>query len=208
MEKALLQFIYEGGRVSVYFAFALAFAASLIKYVVPPLPGDLTILLLSFYVTMKQQSLVPVAVGIALGGTIGAIAAYKIGSKGSGAGWVFFGEKIQNYYDRMEAPFRKSSFFIMAFNRFLPGIRPFIFPLAGAYKIDFGLAAASAVIGNIVFGAFIYTVVLFAGRHLQQVKVLYHILGLWLEFLVISVLVASLVFLYRKKIFKLIRRDG
>ena len=205
MERTLLQFLGQNGSVSLYFALGFAFIMSMVKYVVPPVPGDITILLLSFYLSLKHQSLAPVAAGVALGGTIGAMAAYKLGTKGTNR--VFFNRRFQGYQDKFRTPFKKCSFFMMLFNRFLPGIRPFVYPLAGAYNVDLTLAFVSAAIGNVLFGLFICAVVLLAGRSLEQIKAFYNVIGIWLEFTVLSILVFFFLFMYRKKLFGLIRRE-
>ena len=134
-----------------------------------------------------------------------AMAAYRLGTKGTSR--LLFNERLQGYHDRLRSPFKRCSFLMMVFNRFLPGIRPFVYPLAGAYKVDLGLAFISAAVGNVLFGLFICAVVLLAGSSLERIKALYSVLGIWLEFTCLSLLVLFLLFLYRRKLFGLIKRE-
>ncbi|MFB3850873.1 MAG: DedA family protein [Acidobacteriota bacterium] len=205
MEQSFIDFLTRELAISAYFSFCLALVVTLIKYLIPPLPCDITILILSFLTILKNKPFLPVSFGIVAGGTIGAILAYRMGLKGKEL--EFFGEKMKSAIDKFEQPFKKSYLFILVFNRFLPGIRPLIFPLAGFYKINFAAVFFSAIVGNILFALFIYFIVSTAGRELAEIKVLYRILGVWIEFLILSFVVFLILFLYRKKFFSVIRKN-
>lgn len=205
MEQSLIDFLTRELTISAYFSFCLALFVTLIKYLIPPLPCDITILILSFLTFLKNKSFLPLSFGIVTGGTIGALLAYRVGLKGKEVD--FFGEKIKTTIKKFEQPFKKSFLFILIFNRFLPGIRPLIFPLAGFYRIYFPVVLVSAIIGNILFALFIYFIVATAGIKLAEIKGLYKILGVWIEFLVLTFAVFLIFFLYRKKFFSPIRKN-
>lgn len=205
MEQSFVNLLNKELSISVYFSFCLTLAIALVKYIVPPLPCDLTIMVLSFLTILKDRPFWPISLGIALGGTSGALIAYRIGLKGNDFG--FFGEKIKFAIKKFEHPFKKSYLFVLIFNRFLPGLRPIIFPLAGFYRINFYAVLATALAGNIIYSVFIYLVVSTAGKELAEIKGLYKILGIWIEFLILSFVVFLVIFLYRKNIFSVIRKN-
>jgi membrane protein DedA with SNARE-associated domain len=204
MEQALLNFVSHHGNNSLYILTLVITLASMLKYVVPPLPGDLTILLSSFYLALHQASLLPIIVGITLGGMSGALIAYRLGSKN--AGFLLSKKYFQSYNERAEEPFKKGAWFILLFNRFMPGLRPFIFPLAGIYKIDLKLVFFSAFAGNFIYGVFIYSISSLAGKHFEDVKILYGLLGFWLEFVILSLVAAGVLYFCKDKILKYRRK--
>lgn len=205
MEQLLVDLLTREIVISVHFVFFLALIISLLKYVIPPLPCDLTLLILSFLVVLKNKPFFPIFIGVTIGGTIGAVIAYKTGLKGKN--FDFFSERIKSAIKNLESPFKKSYLFILLFNRFFPGVRPVIFPLAGIYKINFVLVFFLAFLGNILYIIFIYLVVSTAGKELAEIKGLYKIFGVWLEFLILSLVVFLITFAYRKKLFSAIRRN-
>lgn len=205
MEQILVDLLTREIVISVYFVFFLTLTISLLKYVIPPLPCDLTLLILSFLVVLKNKPFVPVFAGVTIGGTIGAVIAYHAGLKGKD--FDFFSERIKSAIKNLVNPFKKSYLFILLFNRFFPGIRPLIFPLAGVYKMNFVLVLILAFFGNIIYTIFIYLIVSAAGKELAEIKGLYKILGVWLEFFILSLVVFLILFSYRKKIFDAIRRN-
>ena len=206
MEQVLLDFFKLHADDSLY---ALAFVitlASFLKYVVPPLPGDLTVLIVSFLLAVRHTSLLPIIAGITAGGTAGAVVAFWFGLR---HGNILLANKyFQSYNERAEEPFRRGAWFILSFNRFLPGVRPFIFPLAGIYKVRFGLVLLSALFSNFIFGVFIYSLSSLAGKHFEDVKILYGLLVFWLEFVILSLVAAGVLLFCKEKIMKYRRRAG
>jgi membrane protein DedA with SNARE-associated domain len=198
MEKTLSELILESLNISIYLVFAISFFASMLKYVVPPLPGDLTMLLLSFYTAFKGKSLFPVGLGIAIGGIVGSFLAYRVCSNEKFIS--FFGKRVQKAVLKLKKGFLKFSFFIMVFNRFLPGVKPTIFPIAGIYKIDLFSVISASIIGTTLYSLFICSVGYFAKTHIVEVNGLYHILAVWIEFIVLTILFFLILFAFRKKI--------
>jgi membrane protein DedA with SNARE-associated domain len=204
MEESLLKFFSHQGSNTLLTLTLVITLASLLKYVVPPLPGDLTILFASFYLALRQTTLLPVLFGITAGGMVGALIAYAIGAK---KGRNFLTRKIlQMFNGRFEAPFRKGAWFILVFNRFLPGIRPYVFPLAGIYGIDFRLVALSAFLGNFIYGIFVFSIASLAGKHFEDMKILYGLMGFWLEFTVLSLVAAGVLLFCKDKLFRYRRK--
>ncbi|MCX7829558.1 MAG: hypothetical protein N2445_00655 [Acidobacteria bacterium] len=205
MEQSFIDFLTKELAISVYFTLVLTLSLALLKYLIPPLPCDITVLILSFLTVLQNKPFWPISVGIVSGGTIGALLAYRMGFKGKEM--EFLSEKMKFAIGKFEQPFKKSYLFILIFNRFLPGIRPLIFPLAGFYKVNHFAVFSTAIIGNILFALFIFFIVSTAGKQLEEIKGLYRIIGVWIEFLVLSFVVFFVLFLYRKKIFFGLRKN-
>lgn len=204
MEQILLDFFNHHGQDSFYLLALVITLASFLKYVVPPLPGDLTVLVISFILAVKHASLFPIIVGITAGGMAGAVVAYWFGLKHGD--FLMKNRYFQSYNDRAEEPFRKGAWFILSFNRFMPGVRPFIFPLAGIYKVKLELVLFSAVFSNFIFGVFIFSIASLAGKHFEDIKILYGLLGFWLEFTILALVAGGVLLFCKDRIMKFRRK--
>ncbi|HPA27093.1 MAG TPA: hypothetical protein PK747_03075 [Acidobacteriota bacterium] len=204
MEQVLLNFFNHHGKDSFYLLAAVITLASFLKFVVPPLPGDLTVLIISFILAVRQASLLPIIVGITAGGMAGALTAYWFGSRHGD--YLLKNRFFQAYNDRAEEPFRKGAWFILCFNRFMPGVRPFIFPLAGIYRVRLDLVLFSAVFSNFLFGVFIFSIASLAGKHFEDIKILYGLLGFWLEFTILALVAGGVLLFCKERIMKYRRK--
>src|ERR687891_227434 len=133
--------------------YAALFAASLIEYVFPPFPGDTVVLLGGVFAARGQRSWVLVLATVTLGSVVGAAIDYVIGSRLArrverGAD---FAERHPHLF-RLQAKMRGGGIPLIAFNRFMPGVRGLIFLAAGASGMDFwrvmGWGALSALLWN------------------------------------------------------------
>lgn len=205
MEQILLNFFNNHGGNSGLVLFLAITSAALLKYVLPPLPGDLAILLASFYLVLHNSHLFPIIIGITAGGTAGAVIVYFMALKESDV--CSSNKYFHPCHEKMSAPFRKNAFLFMTFNRFIPGLRPFIFPLAGIYRINLGSVLLAAFAGNLFYGLFIFALALLSSRHFEDIKILYGLLGVWLEFFVLSAVGIAIIWFYRDRIFRFRRKD-
>jgi membrane-associated protein len=117
---------------------AILFVATLVEYVFPPFPGDLVVVLGSWYAVKGAISWPAALVSVTAGALLGAWIDYRIGvalalrldrrlARRSPA----FEERLL----RFEASYRRWGVFLLLANRFLPGIRAFLFVAAGASGI-------------------------------------------------------------------------
>lgn len=117
---------------------AILFAATLVEYVFPPFPGDLVVVLGSWYAVQGQISWPLAFVAVTAGALAGAWIDYRIGAA--------LGPRLDRRLERrgplsdrrlqrFEASYRRWGVLLLLANRFLPGIRAFLFVAAGASGI-------------------------------------------------------------------------
>ncbi len=120
------------------FAPAILFAATLVEYVFPPFPGDLVVVLGSWYAVDGALSWPAAFLSVTLGALAGAWLDYRMGAAVGlrldrrmatrSAAW-------EVRLARFEASYRRWGGWLLLANRFLPGIRAFLFAAAGAAGI-------------------------------------------------------------------------
>lgn len=117
---------------------AVLFFATLVEYVFPPFPGDLLVVLGAWYAVEGAISWPAAFASVTAGATAGAWIDYRIG--------VALGRRLEGRaarrgqlsrerLERFEASYRRWGVALLAANRFLPGIRAFLFLAAGASGI-------------------------------------------------------------------------
>ncbi len=117
---------------------AILFGATLVEYVFPPFPGDLVVVLGSWYAVQGAISWPAALVAVTAGALAGAWIDYRVGAA--------LGRRLDRRLARrspiseerllrFEASYRRWGVLLLAANRFLPGIRAFLFVAAGASGI-------------------------------------------------------------------------
>jgi membrane-associated protein len=114
------------------------FFASGVEYVFPPFPGDLVVLFGAWYAAHGELSWPATFLWVTAGAMAGAAIDYRIGawiaprvSRRAAEGGHPFAERLA----RFEVSYRRWGGWLLVFNRFLPGIRAFLFVAAGASGI-------------------------------------------------------------------------
>lgn len=137
------------------FAPAILLAASLVEYVFPPFPGDLIVVLGAWYAVEGELSWPVTFAAVTAGALAGAWIDYRIGaaigrrleSRAARRGGLS-AERLA----RFEAAYRRWGAGLLLANRFLPGVRAFIFLGAGATGIPLArvmlLGGISAALWN------------------------------------------------------------
>jgi membrane-associated protein len=116
----------------------ILFAASLVEYVFPPFPGDLVVVLGAWYAVNGELSWPATFVSVTSGALLGAWFDYRVG--------VALGRRldrrlairrplVEERLLRIEASYRRWGALLLVTNRFLPGVRAFVFLAAGASGI-------------------------------------------------------------------------
>jgi membrane-associated protein len=120
------------------FAPAILFFATSVEYLFPPFPGDLLLVLAAWYAAHGAISWPATFLWVTAGALTGAWINYRIGawlapriSRRAEAGGHPFAEKLA----RFEVSYRRWGGWLLVFNRFMPGIRAFLFVAAGAAGI-------------------------------------------------------------------------
>ena len=129
--------------------------ASFVEYVFPPFPGDTIVLLGAWYAVQGVISWPAAFVAVTAGAVLGAAADWYIGRAiqarvEHGSGRLLDHARLA----RFEASYRRWGDWLLLANRFLPGIRAFLFIAAGASGIPLRrvllLGAISAALWNVM----------------------------------------------------------
>jgi membrane protein DedA with SNARE-associated domain len=117
---------------------AVLFFASLVEYVFPPFPGDLLVVLGAWYAVQGALSWPATFASVTAGAVAGAWIDHRIGAalgrridRRLATKGVLSAERLA----RFEASYRRWGVVLLVANRFLPGLRAFIFLAAGASGI-------------------------------------------------------------------------
>ncbi len=125
---------------SAYAPLVLVFA-SFIEYVFPPFPGDTIVLLGAWYAVQGVLSWPMTFAAVTAGAIFGAFVDYQIGvrlGRSLGRSAARRGPLTAERLARVEAGYRRWGAFFLVANRFLPGVRAFLFVGAGAAGIPLG----------------------------------------------------------------------
>lgn len=117
---------------------AILFAATLVEYVFPPFPGDLVVVLGAWYAVEGQVSWPVAFAAVTAGALVGAWIDYRVGAalgprldRRLARRSVLSEQRLLNF----EASYRRWGALLLLANRFLPGVRAFLFVAAGASGI-------------------------------------------------------------------------
>jgi membrane protein DedA with SNARE-associated domain len=136
------------------FAPAVLFVASFVEYVFPPFPGDMVVLLGAWYAAHGELSWPSAFASVTAGAMAGAWIDWRIGRALAPAleARAVRGRLNAERLARFDAAYRRYGGLLLVANRFLPGIRAFIFLAAGAARLPLGrvllLGGLSAALWN------------------------------------------------------------
>ncbi len=129
------------------------FLASLIEYVFPPFPGDVLTLLGAWLVVQGLWSfplaLAVVTAGSLVGATIDYLLGRWLGDRWPRSRWLPSRKELE----RALVAFRRWGPWLIAINRFLPGIRAFFFLAAGMSRMSLGLVLALALVSALAWNS-------------------------------------------------------
>ncbi len=144
---------------------AILFLGSLIEYVFPPFPGDTLVVLGAWYAVNGAISWPVAFVSVTAGAVVGAFIDYRVGVALGAAlerGAARRGPITLEHVRKVEAGYARWGEWFLLANRFLPGIRAFLFVGAGAARLPVkkvllwgGLSAATWNLLLLVVGAFL-----------------------------------------------------
>jgi membrane-associated protein len=131
----------------------IVFGAAAIEYVFPPFWGD-TLMLAGSFVAGLQPALIPRVFAAALvGSCVGAMGAWWLGRRLGRASLDLLrrSERAQRVAARAERLYAAHGAPVVAFNRFLPGIRGFVVPLAGIGNMPIRRALVWSTVSNVLY---------------------------------------------------------
>ena len=120
---------------------AILFLGSLIEYVFPPFPGDTLVVLGAWYAVNGKISWPVAFVAVTAGAVLGAWIDYRIGVALGAAlekGAMRRGPITLEHVRKVEAGYARWGVWFLLANRFLPGVRAFLFVGAGAARLPVG----------------------------------------------------------------------
>lgn len=153
------------------FAPAILFFATSIEYVFPPFPGDLLLVLGAWYASHGALSWPATFLWVTLGALTGASINYRIGAwlaprvnRRAEAGGHPFAEKLA----RFEESYRRWGAWLLLLNRFMPGVRAFLFVAAGASGIPLSRVLLLGGISACVWNGMMLAGGAFVARHVDE----------------------------------------
>jgi membrane protein DedA with SNARE-associated domain len=164
LERAVRILSEALSRTSDYAPLVL-FGGSLVEYLFPPFPGDTLVLLGAWYAVHGELSWPLTFLSVTLGAVAGAWIDYRVGAA--------LGRRLDRSAERrspltadrlhrVEQGYRRHGAWFLVANRFLPGVRAFLFVAAGASGMPLGrvllYGGVSAALWNallLVAGAFL-----------------------------------------------------
>jgi membrane-associated protein len=139
----------------------ILFAASFVEYVFPPFPGDLVVVLGAWYAVQGLISWPVTFAATTAGALAGAWADWRVGralgrqlERRAGRTTIVHRLLTEERLATFEQSYRRWGGFLLAANRFFPGIRAFVFVAAGATGIPLRtvllLGGISAALWNVL----------------------------------------------------------
>lgn len=116
----------------------ILFFATFVEYVFPPFPGDAVVILGAWYAVHGELSWPLTFVSVTAGALAGAWVDYEVGvvlGRRLDARALKRGPLSAERLGRFEASYRRWGAWLLVANRFLPGVRAFLFVAAGAARI-------------------------------------------------------------------------
>lgn len=167
MVQGLTRVLAETGP----FAPAILFFATSVEYLFPPFPGDLLLVLGAWYASRGALSWPATFLWVTAGALTGAWINYRIGAwlaprlnRRAAAGGHPFAEKLA----RFEVSYRRWGGWLLVLNRFMPGVRAFLFVAAGAAGIPLGRVLLLGGISACAWNALLLSAGAFAARNLDE----------------------------------------
>jgi membrane-associated protein len=150
---------------------AVLFLGSLVEYVFPPFPGDTLVVLGAWYAVNGVLSWPSTFVAVTAGAVAGAWIDYRIGAvlgRGLEEGATRRGPLTVERLRKVEEGYRRFGAWFLLANRFLPGVRAFLFVGAGAARIPVGKVLLYGGISAAAWNALLLVVGAFLVRNLGE----------------------------------------
>ncbi len=162
---------YEGVTLLVLMASAM------IEYVFPPFPGDTVTLAGAMLITVHGWSFWPPFAAVLIGGMAGAAVDFWfgrwLGQEGRAARvrWAPLRKAIAGM-GRASARFARHGEAYIVINRFLPGIRGFLFVAAGMAGMRFGRVMGFALLSGTLWNLAVIGVGMLVGANIERLEAL------------------------------------
>lgn len=156
LERAV-QILSEALSRTSDYAPLILFLGSLVEYVFPPFPGDTLVLLGAWYAVHGELSWPLTFLSVTAGAVAGAWIDYQVGAalgRRLDRSAARRGGITADRLHRVEQGYRRYGAWFLVANRFLPGVRAFLFVAAGASGMPMGrvllYGGVSAAVWNVL----------------------------------------------------------
>lgn len=150
---------------------AILFLGSLVEYVFPPFPGDTLVVLGAWYAVNGKISWPFAFLAVTAGAVVGAWIDYRIGVALGAAlerGAMRRGPITLEHVRRVEAGYARWGAWFLLANRFLPGIRAFLFVGAGAARLPVGKVLLWGGISAVAWNALLLLVGAYLASNISE----------------------------------------
>jgi len=150
---------------------AILFLGSLIEYVFPPFPGDTLVVLGAWYAVNGQISWPVAFAATTSGAVLGAWIDYRVGialGEALEKGAARRGPITLEHVRQVEAGYARWGEWFLLANRFLPGIRAFLFVGAGAARLPVGKVLLWGGISAAAWNALLLLIGAFLVKNLDE----------------------------------------
>ncbi|MEZ4267818.1 MAG: VTT domain-containing protein [Myxococcota bacterium] len=156
-----------------WLVFGGLFVASFAEYVVPPVPGDLLVLVGAVLVASFGWSPIPVFAAVMTGAVAGALVDFALGR------WLVRRGTLDRQSERTRAAvrmitarFQRHGPWILALNRFFPGIRAAFFVAAGVAGLKPGVVVFWGAISALAWNGLLVAAGLALGENIDALDAL------------------------------------
>jgi membrane protein DedA with SNARE-associated domain len=152
----------------------ILFLSSTIEYLFPPFPGDSVTLAGAVLASYADYSIPAVFTAVTAGSLLGAMLVFRFGKALHAWQTRRFGEdsELTARIDRLATSFRRFGSASIAINRFLPGIRSFIFIAAGVAELPALRVGLYATISLVLWNGLIIALGLLIGSNVERLQTL------------------------------------
>jgi membrane protein DedA with SNARE-associated domain len=157
----LVQLMSDALAHTSAYAPAVLVLASFVEYVFPPFPGDTLVMLGAWYSVQGVLSWPVTFAAVTAGAVAGGFVDYQIGvrlGRSLDRGAARRGPLTAERLARFEAGYRRWGALFLIANRFLPGVRAFLFVAAGAARLPLGRVLLYGAISAALWNALLLVV--------------------------------------------------
>ena len=171
--EELIQYVRDhAGLMSL----ALVFAAAAIEYLIPPLPADTVVVFSAVLILAEAWSFAVVFTCVVLGGVLGSLLQYLLGRSLVDQAGGFRGEAMVHRLfgarstELFVTKFREHGYWVIALNRFFPGVRAGVFLMSGALNLNWLRVVTFGLVSNLVWSFGLLLLGITVGDNLEKIK--------------------------------------
>jgi len=174
---------------------SVLFVSAMIEYVIPPFPGDTVTLAGALLITAYDYSFLPVFLAVLAGGLAGAAIDFYFGVWLSQSGRIATSRwqairTTMNGMDKVAKAFARHGEAYIVINRFLPGVRAFLFLFAGMVGMRFGRVMFFALISGIAWNLLVVGAGMMLGANIDLLEKVFrhYTMAVWIILAVVALL--------------------